>query len=89
MDIHGQGEFQEAICRGKRNGKSSALLKDRDDWRALTGKWIMLCPLKRSCYTLLPRCVASARRCVWYGRSVVDFLGSSFRCDARNQPRCT
>ena len=60
MDIHGQGEFQEAICRGTRNGKSVALLKDRDGWSALTGKRSILGHLQRNGYKVLPSCEADA-----------------------------
>jgi N-formylglutamate amidohydrolase len=56
LDIHGQGEFKNAICRGTRNGKTVTLLRDRDGWQAVTGKRSVLGYLQRGGYEVLPDC---------------------------------
>lgn len=58
LDIHGQGEFKDAVCRGTQNGKTVTLLKERVGWRALTGKRSVLGHLERSGYKVLPGCDA-------------------------------
>ncbi|MFO0824082.1 MAG: N-formylglutamate amidohydrolase [Gemmataceae bacterium] len=56
LDIHGQGEFRDSICRGTQHGKTVTLLKDRFGWPALTGKRSVLGHLQRSGYKILPSC---------------------------------
>jgi N-formylglutamate amidohydrolase len=56
LDLHGQGEFKDAICRGTRNGKTVSLLLDRDGRAALTGKRSVLGHLQRIGYRVLPSC---------------------------------
>lgn len=58
LDIHGQGEFPGAICRGTQNGKTVTLLKDRFGWQAITGKKSILGVLQESGYKILPSCDA-------------------------------
>jgi N-formylglutamate amidohydrolase len=58
LDIHGQGEFKDAICRGTQNGKTVTLLTERDGRQALTGKRSVLGHLQRSGYTIRPSCDA-------------------------------
>lgn len=61
LDIHGQGEFKDAICRGTQNGKTVTLLKDRDGWRAVTGKQSVLGFLQKRGYKVLPSCDADEK----------------------------
>ncbi|MBA4191851.1 MAG: hypothetical protein C0467_28055 [Planctomycetaceae bacterium] len=61
LDIHGQGEFRDSICRGTQNGKTVTLLKDRDGWAAITGKRSVLGHLQRSGYKILPSCEADQK----------------------------
>ncbi len=61
LDIHGQGEFRDSICRGTQNGKTVTLLKDRDGWASLTGKRSVLGHLERSGYKILPSCDADVK----------------------------
>jgi N-formylglutamate amidohydrolase len=56
LDIHGQGEFPDSICRGTQNGKTVKLLKDRYGWTAVTGKRSILGDLARSGYKIVPPC---------------------------------
>jgi N-formylglutamate amidohydrolase len=58
LDIHGQGEYQESICRGTQNGKTVTLLKERFGWEAITGKKSILGVLQQSGYKILPSCKA-------------------------------
>jgi N-formylglutamate amidohydrolase len=59
LDIHGQGLFPDAICRGTQNGKTVQVLRDRYGWYALTGKRGLLGVLERGGYTILPACSAA------------------------------
>jgi N-formylglutamate amidohydrolase len=61
LDIHGQGEFPGAICRGTQNGKTVTLLKDRFGSDAVTGKHSILGSLQRSGYKILPSCDADPK----------------------------
>jgi len=61
LDIHGQGEFRDSICRGTQNGKTVTLLKERDGWASLTGKRSVLGHLQRSGYKILPSCDADEK----------------------------
>jgi N-formylglutamate amidohydrolase len=61
LDIHGQGEFNDTICRGTQNGKSVTLLKDRFGWAAVTGKRSVLGHLERGGYKVLPSCDAAEK----------------------------
>lgn len=61
LDIHGQGEFKDTICRGTQNGKTVTLLKERDGWGAITGKRSVLGHLERSGYKVLPSCDADEK----------------------------
>lgn len=79
LDIHGQGEFPEAICRGTRNGKTVKLLQDRDGWAALTGKRSVLGRLQRMGYKVLPSCDADEKtreEPKYSGGHIVDTYGS-------------
>jgi N-formylglutamate amidohydrolase len=61
LDIHGQGEFKDSICRGTQNGKTVTLLKERDGWAAVTGKRSVLGHMQRSGYKVLPSCDAEEK----------------------------
>lgn len=61
LDIHGQGEFKDAICRGTQNGKTVTLLRERSGWRAVTGKRSVLGHLERGGYKVLPSCDADEK----------------------------
>src|SRR5262245_8613359 len=61
LDIHGQGDFRDAICRGTRNGKTVTLLKDRGGWAAVAGKQSVLGHLQRTGYKVLPNCDADMK----------------------------
>lgn len=79
LDIHGQGEFRDAICRGTKNGKTVTLLKDRDGWAALTGKRSVLGYLQRMGYRVLPNCDADEKTkepAKFVGGYIVDTYGS-------------
>ena len=79
LDIHGQGEFKDAICRGTRNGKTVTLLLDRDGRHALVGRRSVLGHLQRNGYRVLPSCdaEADAREVPKFnGGYVVDTYGS-------------
>ena len=56
LDVHGQGEFKDAVCRGTRDGKTVTLLVDRFGRAAVTGKRSVLGHLQRSGYKVLPDC---------------------------------
>lgn len=57
LDLHGQGEYPDAICRGTLNGRSVRLLLDRHGWAALTGKRGVFGYLQRLGYKVLPDCL--------------------------------
>ena len=61
LDLHGQGEFNNAICRGTRDGKTVTVLKDRFGWPAVTGKWSILGQMQRRGYKVLPDCKADPK----------------------------
>jgi N-formylglutamate amidohydrolase len=61
LDIHGQGAFPGAICRGTQNGKTVTLLKDRYGWQSVTGKKSILGVLQQSGYKILPSCDADSK----------------------------
>jgi N-formylglutamate amidohydrolase len=54
LDVHGQGEFQNAICRGTRNGKTVSLLVERYGWAAVVGKNSVMGRLERAGYKVIP-----------------------------------
>lgn len=58
LDVHGQGQFADAICRGTQNGKSVKLLRERFGWPAVVGKRSVLGQMERSGYKVLPACDA-------------------------------
>jgi N-formylglutamate amidohydrolase len=58
LDLHGQGQYPNAVCRGTRNGKTVTLLVDRYGWPAVTGKNSVLGRLERDGYSVLPKCDA-------------------------------
>ena len=79
LDIHGQGEFRDAICRGTQNGKTVTLLKDRDGWAAITGKQSVLGHMERIGYKVLPTCDADEKtkeEPKFNGGHIVDTYGS-------------
>lgn len=59
LDIHGQGVFENQICRGTANGKSVKLLVERHGRPALVGRNSVLGQLERAGYRVLPKCDAS------------------------------
>lgn len=58
LDLHGQGQFRDTICRGTRNGKTVSLLIERYGWPAVTGKNSVLGRLERDGSRVLPPCDA-------------------------------
>ncbi len=61
LDIHGQGEFLDTICRGTQNGKTVTVLKERFGWAAVTGKRSILGHMQRSGYKVRPSCDADEK----------------------------
>lgn len=61
LDIHGQGEFRDSICRGTKNGKSVTVLKERSGWPAITGKRSVLGYLQDAGYSVRPSCTAGEK----------------------------
>lgn len=61
LDIHGQGEYPEAICRGTLNGRTVQRLLDRHGWAALVGKHGLFGYLQRQGYKILPDCLADVK----------------------------
>lgn len=61
LDIHGQGEFPGAICRGTQNGKTVTLLTERFGAEALTGRKSFLWQLEQGGYKIRPSCLADAK----------------------------
>jgi N-formylglutamate amidohydrolase len=61
LDIHGQGEFPGAICRGTQNGKTVTLLKERYGSPSLVGKKSILGLLQQSGYKIIPSCDADLK----------------------------
>lgn len=55
LDVHGQGLYQNMICRGTRNGKTVTLLKDRFGWGAVNGKDSILGRMEAAGYKIMPR----------------------------------
>jgi N-formylglutamate amidohydrolase len=79
LDIHGQGEYKDAICRGTRNGKTVTLLIERDGRHALTGRRSVLGHLQRNGYRVLPSCDADADAkevAKFNGGYIIDTYGS-------------
>jgi N-formylglutamate amidohydrolase len=79
LDLHGQGEYRDAICRGTRNSKTVTLLKDRDGWPALTGRRSVLGYLQRIGYKVLPNCEADEKTrepAKFNGGYIIDTYGS-------------
>lgn len=79
LDVHGQGEFKDAICRGTQNGKTVTLLKERSGWRAVTGKRSVLGHLERGGYKILPSCDADEKtkeEAAFSGGHIVGTYGS-------------
>ena len=60
LDIHGQGEYPGAICRGTQNCKSVTLLRERYGWQAVTGKKSILGIMQQGGYKVLPTCDADS-----------------------------
>jgi N-formylglutamate amidohydrolase len=58
LDIHGQGIFENQLCRGTQNGKSVKLLKERYGWQAVVGKNSVLGRLAKAGYQIIPKCTA-------------------------------
>jgi N-formylglutamate amidohydrolase len=54
LDIHGQGDFPDSLCRGTLNGKTVTLLKERFGWPAVNGKRSILGQMERSGYKVRP-----------------------------------
>jgi N-formylglutamate amidohydrolase len=71
LDIHGQAEYSDAICRGTQNGKTVTLLKERSGWQSITGKKSILGVLQRSGYKTLPSCDADSNT-----KEIAKFAGS-------------
>jgi N-formylglutamate amidohydrolase len=61
LDIHGQGEYPGAICRGTQNGKTVTLLKDRYGSPSVVGKKSILGLLQQSGYKIIPSCDADLK----------------------------
>lgn len=61
LDLHGQGVYSEALCRGTQNGKTVTLLRERYGWQAVTGKKSILGVLENSGYKILPACTADPK----------------------------
>jgi len=61
LDIHGQGEYPEAICRGTLNGRTVRRLLDCHGWAALVGKHGLFGYLQRQGYKILPDCLADVK----------------------------
>jgi N-formylglutamate amidohydrolase len=79
LDIHGQGAFPGAICRGTLNGKTVTLLKDRYGWQSITGKKSILGLLQQCGYKILPSCEAdpsAKEEAKFSGGYIVDNYGS-------------
>lgn len=58
LDLHGQGQEQDVIFRGTRNGKTVTLLADRFGWPAVTGKNSVMGRLERAGFRVVPGCDA-------------------------------
>ncbi len=56
LDIHGQGQYPQAICRGTNDGRTVERLIERYGWGAITGRDGLLGGLQRRGYTILPDC---------------------------------
>lgn len=54
LDVHGQGTYPGAVCRGTQNGKTVTLLRDRHGWAAVAGKNSVLGRLERAGYAVRP-----------------------------------
>jgi N-formylglutamate amidohydrolase len=79
LDIHGQGQFPDAICRGTQNGKTVRVLKERYGWYALTGKRGLFGVLERGGYKILPACTAdpsTKEEPLFVGGHIVGTYGS-------------
>jgi len=59
LDIHGQGTFEDTICRGTQNGKSVSLLVQRHGRAALVGKNSVLGQMERAGFKVMPKCDAA------------------------------
>jgi N-formylglutamate amidohydrolase len=79
LDVHGQGAFNDAICRGTQNGKTVTVLKDRFGWPAVTGKKSVLGYMERRGYKVLPDCDADEKtkeEAKFNGGYIVQHYGS-------------
>jgi N-formylglutamate amidohydrolase len=54
LDIHGNGVHKGTICRGTQNGKTVTLLRERDGWPAVRGKYSVLGRMEKLGYKVLP-----------------------------------
>lgn len=54
LDIHGQGDYPTAVCRGTLNGRTVTLLRQRFGWAAVNGKWSVLGQMERRGYVVRP-----------------------------------
>lgn len=54
LDVHGQGDYPDAICRGTQNLKTVTLLKDREGRAAVRGKRSVLGRMQSLGYAVLP-----------------------------------
>lgn len=61
LDLHGQAEYPDTICRGTQNGKTVTVLRDRFGWFAINGKRGLLGVLERGGYDIRPACTADEK----------------------------
>lgn len=78
LDLHGQGMFPDAVCRGTRDGKTVKLLVGRHGRAALTGRHGVLGRLERAGYKVLPRADRpdAKEEPAFAGGHIVDTYGS-------------
>jgi N-formylglutamate amidohydrolase len=79
LDIHGQGEYPDFLCRGTRNGETVKLLRERRGWDAVAGADSILGRMEKAGYKILPRCDAgesAKEEPAFAGSHIVESYGS-------------
>jgi N-formylglutamate amidohydrolase len=79
LDVHGQGQYPDLLCRGTRNGETVKLLRERHGWDAVVGKNSVMGRLEKAGYKVYPKCDAgeSAREePAFAGSHIVETYGS-------------
>jgi N-formylglutamate amidohydrolase len=79
LDLHGQGQYPDLLCRGTRNGETVKLHRERHGWDAIAGKDSVMGRLEKAGYKVHPKCDAgesSREEPAFVGGHIVETYGS-------------